>query len=140
MSDSQIEQEIQAKGLSAPRVTPAAIEAEINSEHYFTAAQGYQRVMEERVFNQAGVTDGAGAAPPQALEQLTFCVLLLRNGFTVTGESACASPENFDPEMGRKIARQNAVNKVWPLLGFRLRDRLALSAVTGMASDGGRLG
>ena len=56
---------------------------------------------------------------------LTFCVLVLSNGFTVTGESACASPENFDAEVGRKIARQNAVNKVWPLLGFRLRDQLS---------------
>ena len=55
---------------------------------------------------------------------LTFCVLVLRNGFTVTGESACASPENFNAEIGRRIARENAINKVWPLLGFRLRDRL----------------
>ncbi len=50
------------------------------------------------------------------------------NGFTVTGESACASPQNFDPEIGRKIARQNAVQKIWPLLGFRLRDELAAKA------------
>ena len=55
---------------------------------------------------------------------LTFCVLILKNGFTVTGESACASPENFNAEMGRKIARQNAVNKIWPLLGFALKQRL----------------
>lgn len=45
--------------------------------------------------------------------------------FTVTGESACASPENFNAEIGRKIARQKAIDKIWPLLGFRLRDRLA---------------
>jgi hypothetical protein len=57
-------------------------------------------------------------------------VLVLRNGFTVTGESACASPENFDAEIGRKIARQNAVAKVWPLLGFRLRDSLARGVLT----------
>jgi hypothetical protein len=68
------------------------------------------------------------ANEPAALKLLTFCVLVLRNGFTVTGESACASPENFDAEIGRKIARQNAVNKVWPLLGFRLRDRLVREA------------
>lgn len=49
------------------------------------------------------------------------------NGFTVTGESACASPENFNAEIGRKIARQNAVDKLWPLLGFRLRDKLAVT-------------
>jgi hypothetical protein len=55
---------------------------------------------------------------------LTFCVLVLRNGFTVTGESACVSPENFDAELGRKIARQNAIAKVWPLMGYALRERL----------------
>lgn len=53
-------------------------------------------------------------------------MLVLRNGFAVTGESACASPENFNADIGRRIARENAVNKVWPLLGFRLRDKLAV--------------
>ena len=66
--------------------------------------------------------------PP--LHLLTFCVLVLRNGFTVTGESACASPENFDAEVGRRIARENAINKVWPLPGFRLRDELARPVLT----------
>lgn len=116
-NDQTIEQEIQAKGLTAPRVTPADIEAEIASEHYFTAADGEQFA---RYGEQFVVVD----ANP-ALQLLTFCVLVLSNGFTVTGESACASPENFDPEIGQKIARANAVQKVWPLLGFRLRDKLA---------------
>ena len=58
---------------------------------------------------------------------LTVCALTLRNGFTVTGESACASPENFDAEIGRTIARASAREKLWPLLGFRLRDHLAQS-------------
>jgi len=58
------------------------------------------------------------------LSLLTFCVLVLDNGFTVTGESACASPENFDAEIGRKIARQNAVAKVWPLMGYELKSKL----------------
>ena len=62
--------------------------------------------------------------PPMPLELLTFCVLVLRNGFTVTGESACASPENFDAVLGRKIARQNAVNKIWPLMGYALKEKL----------------
>ena len=61
-----------------------------------------------------------------ALSLLTFCVLVLKNGFTVTGESACASPENFDAELGRKIARQKAVEKIWPLMGYALKERLAL--------------
>jgi hypothetical protein len=101
---------------TAPRVMPADIEAEIVSEFYFTAADG---VLGE---SQLG-TRPAGRA--YSLNHLTFCVLVLRNGFTVTGESACASPANFDRDLGRKIARQAAVAKVWPLLGFRLRDKLA---------------
>lgn len=119
MTDDQIEQEIQAKRLTAPRVTPADIEAEIESEHYFTAEDGAFAAFEPQ---------RSSDAVPLSLSLLTFCVLVLRNGFTVTGESACASPENFDAEIGRKIARQKAVEKVWPLLGFRLRDALARGA------------
>ena len=114
-----IQQEIEAKGLHAPRVTPADIEAEIASEHYFTAADGQVGAVARSTIEDAW--DVEVDAP---LELLTFCVLVLKNGFTVTGESACASPENFDAEIGRKIARENAVAKMWPLLGFRLRDKL----------------
>ena len=113
MNDTQIEQYIQAKGLTAPRVTPADIEANIASEHYFTAEQGAE-----------AAAPSYGDKYPQALGLLTFCVLVLRNGFTVTGESACASQENFDAELGRKIARQNAVSKMWPLMGYALKERL----------------
>ena len=115
-----IEDEIQGKGLSAPRVTPADVEDEIDSERYFTAAEGVMGAYHAR-----GGVHPVGVTPSQeehtTLGLLTFCVLVTRNGFTVTGESA----ENFDAEIGRKIARQNAVAKLWPLLGFRLRDRLA---------------
>jgi hypothetical protein len=128
VNDQSIEQEIQAKGLTAPRITPADVESEIAGEHYFTAADG--------TFGASMRNDGTALPPTDAtpLAQLTFCVLLLRNGFTVTGESACASPENFDAEIGRKIARQNAVAKVWPLLGFRLRDVIASGALTDKAT------
>lgn len=116
MSDQAIEKEIQDKGLTAPRVTPADIEANIASEHYFTAAQG--AITAETL----AVGDDHSHV---ALSLLTFCVLVLRNGFTVTGESACASPENFDAELGRKIARRNAEAKIWPLMGYALKDKLA---------------
>lgn len=96
MDEQAIEQEIQAKGLNAPRLTPEAIDATVVSEQY-------------HVFE--GTT-------------LTVCCLKLRNGFTVTGESAAASPENFDQEIGRKIARQKAREKIWPLEGYLLRQRL----------------
>lgn len=71
------------------------------------------------------VASSVGIAPPLGL--LTFCVLTLRNGFTVTGESACASPENYNAEIGRRIARENAVAKVWPLMGYALKETLARS-------------
>ena len=61
---------------------------------------------------------------PQPLQLLTFCVLVLRNGFTVTGESACASPENFDADIGKRIARANAEQKIWPLMGYALKDQI----------------
>lgn len=122
MSDKDIESEIQAKGLTAPRVTPDRIESIIASEHYFTAAQGDHKAKEDDLLiNPEPYVE----ATPDALHLLTFCVLVLRNGLTVTGESACASPENFDPEIGRKIARENAVNKIWMLEGYLLKQRLS---------------
>jgi hypothetical protein len=97
ITEGSIEQEIQNKGLNAPRLTPAAIDAQIVGENY-------------HVF--PGTT-------------LTICALTLRNGYHVTGESAAASPENFDAEIGKKIARDNARNKIWALEGYLLRSKLA---------------
>lgn len=124
-----IEYDIQAAGADvAPRITPADIEASIASEHYFTAEDGVGRA-------NRGQTS-VGGKNPQALSLLTFCVFVLRNGFTVTGESACASPENFDAAIGQKIARANAITKVWPLLGYELRTRLAVAATQSAAEAG----
>ncbi|MDH1177969.1 Gp49 family protein [Achromobacter mucicolens] len=123
--DAGIEQQIQAKGKTAPRVTPGDIEANIASVHFFTADAG---VVGERWFLAEDSDDVNDDGIPPNLALLTFCVLVLRNGFTVTGESACASPENFDAEIGRNIARQNAVQKIWPLMGYELRSRLAAQA------------
>lgn len=95
--EAQIESEIQRKGLNSPRLNPDMIDAAISSEQY-------------HVF--PGTT-------------MTVCALTLRNGYIVTGESAAASPENFDKEIGRKIARDNARNKIWALEGYLLRDRLS---------------
>lgn len=124
MNDAQIEQEIQAKGLTAPRVTQAEVEAAIVSEHYFTALQGARCAALDAVAQDDVLFLQRVSPHRPELELLTFCVLVLRNGFTVTGESACASPENFDAEIGRKIARQNAVQKVWALEGYLLKDQL----------------
>ena len=115
--DSAIEQEIKAKGLTAPRVTPADIAANIIDVLYFTA-------YDASIGLDVNPSDRPVVAN-QAHRLLTFCVLTLRNGFTVTGESACASPENFDAEIGRKIAFENAKNKIWPLMGYALKEKLA---------------
>lgn len=95
--ETAIENEIQSKGLNAPRLTPALIDAQIVGAMY-------------HVF--PGTT-------------LTVCALRLRNGFHVVGESAAASPENFNEEIGRKIAYDNARNKIWALEGYVLRNKLA---------------
>jgi len=96
MNETEREAEIQEKGLNAPRLTPERIDEVIASEQY-------------HVF--PGTT-------------LTVCALTLRNGYIVIGESASASLENFDADIGRKIARQNARNKIWALEGYLLRERL----------------
>jgi len=123
-TDAAIEQEIQAKGKTAPRITPDSIKAVIRNEVYFTARDG---VIGD-AFDAGLIDEPNGANADPALGLLTFCVLILRNGFTVTGESACASPENFDAEIGRKIARENAINKVWMLEGYLLKDQLHRAA------------
>ena len=98
MNNQAIEQEIQKKGLTAPRVTLADIEANIAGAYYFTALNGVvgELGVEADVFEPGELQDTLGL--------LTFCVLICRNGFTVTGESACASPENFDADLGNALA------------------------------------
>lgn len=115
--DMSIEQMIQTRGKTAPRVTPADIDAAIVSEHFWSPTS-----------YQVGCGHNVGPVDLDKIRLLTFCILTLRNGFTVTGESACASPENFDPEICRKIGRQNAVQKIWPLMGYALKERLQHTA------------
>jgi hypothetical protein len=106
------ETELAAKAV-APRVTLELLMANIASEHYFTAYDAAISGADDRM------------AVPQSLGLLTFCVLVLANGFTVTGESACASPENFNADIGKRLAREDAVRKIWPLMGYELRTQLA---------------
>lgn len=105
----------------APRVTPADLEANIKSEHYFTA---YEGVHGERFLHQKGEIEDPKGKIPDPLRLLTICVLVLQNDFTVSGVSACASPENFDEALGRQIARNNAAENIWPLMGYELRTKL----------------
>lgn len=91
-------------------IKPEDIEGYVQTEVFFTAGQA---------------AEALGLPLGDEAELLTLCVITLKNGFTVTGESACADPAKFDAEVGRKIARANALNKVWPLMGYVLRSQLA---------------
>lgn len=97
------------------RITPAMIEANIIGEHYFSAFDGAIG---------SPVHSDAGKGTKEGMHLLTFCVLTLRNGFMFTGESACADPSFYNAEIGRKVARENAINKCWPVMGYALRSRL----------------
>lgn len=134
-TEQQIEQEIQSKNLNAPRITPEHIGSVIVSEHYFTAAQGDAKAIEDWAFVNGSLNGAAMRPVPKALELLTFCVLVLKNGFTVTSESACASPENFDAEIGKKIAYENAREKIWLLEGYLLKEKLHIKVGEHESSD-----
>ena len=123
MNDDEIDNEIIEKGLTAPRVTMADIEAAIASEHFFTARDGLKGFLREKDWNDAEQL--LLEHPQSPFGRMTYCVLVLRNGYTVSGMSAFVSPENFDAELGRKIARNNAVDQCWPLFGFELASRIA---------------
>jgi hypothetical protein len=100
------------------------IEDSIQFEGYFTARQGVEGAMKGNAFVGSCLASMHDLSM-DALGLLTICVMVLRNGFTVHGVSACASPENFNEEIGRKIARDNAINQIWPLLGYELKNKLA---------------
>lgn len=111
MTDSlKVTDEASAAVAVAPRVSLVDIEAAIDAEYNINAS--------------AAVTAlGVPAVPSLAL--LSICLIVLKNGFTIIGKSAPASPENFNAELGRKFAREDAVRQIWPLMGFALRDRLS---------------
>lgn len=94
--EQQIEKEILDKGLNAPRLRPEDIDAVIVSETYTILPSG----------------------------KAMICELVLRNGFSVRGESACVSKANFDEGLGRKISFDDARNKVWAFEGYLLQEKL----------------
>lgn len=96
-NEIEIEQELQAKQLNAPRLTPAAVDAVIVSDTYTVLPSG----------------------------KCMICELTLKNGFTVRGESSCVSKENFNEDIGRTISRQNAREKIWALEAYLLQEKLS---------------
>ena len=118
MSDNGIEAEIKAKGLTAPRITPADIEANIASEHFFTAKDG--------LIGSLGDAYELLGLQLDTFARVTICTMTLRNGHKIVGvNEGPVSLANFDPEMGRKLARQKAIDQIWPLIGYELRSKLA---------------
>jgi hypothetical protein len=116
MDDNAIEQQIQAKGLTAPRLKPSDIESAIAETHFFTAGDGVRG---------AAVADGVDDGSTPLLDHVTFCTLVLRNGARVVGINyGSISPENFDSELAQKLARDAAVEKIWELEGYLFRDQL----------------
>jgi len=103
---------------SYPRVSLASMEAKIASELYFTAGQA---------------ADALNLPVVAGLHILTICVLTMKNGFTIIGKSAPASPENFDEEKGRRFAYEDAIKQLWPLEGYALRETLSIAGAAEIA-------
>jgi Phage protein (N4 Gp49/phage Sf6 gene 66) family len=91
----------------APRVALADIEAAIAARYHLTAAEAI----------------GPASPSHPSLDILSVCFVVMRNGFVVVGKSAPASRENFNAELGRKLAYEDAIRQLWPLMGFALRQR-----------------
>lgn len=101
------------EALDNVKVTPEAVEAEIVSEFYFTVGDGIRG------------ESNMGTKPASATgwDQVTICALILKNRTKIIGINyGPVSRANFDAELARSLARRAAVDQIWPLLGFRLRD------------------
>lgn len=105
----------------APRVRLQDIEAAIKYRFDLNASEAVGATAGHEV-------EPDGTSSMDALRLLSVCVLVLHNGFTIIGKSAPASPENFNADLGRKLAYEDAVRQLWPLMGFALRERLAGTA------------
>jgi hypothetical protein len=114
MSLQATEKECAANAV-APRVSLADIQLAIERCFYFTGGEA------ARAYDPATAREQAVSS----LDPLTICIVVMRNGFSVIGKSAPASPANYNAELGRKLAYEDAVRQIWPLMGFALRDRLA---------------
>ena len=111
MDSLQVIDQAAAAVAVAPRVRLEDIEAAIEKRYDLNAADAVDDAVDE-------------AWPHVALEVLSLCILVMRNGFTVIGKSAPASQENFNADLGARLAYEDAVRQLWPLMGYALRDRL----------------
>lgn len=102
----------------APRVSLADIESAIKYRYDLNAGEvvGY---------HPGHTAERDGSCSSDTLKLLSICILVMKNGYTIIGKSAPASPENFNAELGKKFAYEDALRQLWPLMGFSLRDRLS---------------
>ena len=98
----------------------ADLEDSIVGELYFTAAQAVNATMWDGTL----LADDNRTLVPDSFGVLTICLLAVRNGFTIVGKSAPADAANFDPLLGRKLAYEDAVRQLWPLMRYALREKL----------------
>ena len=107
----------------APRVALADIEAAIADKFFLSGANAAEASLAVNgVVDQLSRDQHIEKFP--TLGVLTLCVLVMRNGFTIIGKSAPASPANFNADLGRKLAYEDCIRQLWPLMGFSLRQRL----------------
>lgn len=108
---ARLEADLTDRNLLASRVTLAEVEANIKSVYFYTAAEGIgASYIEEPLF------------------RLTHCAIVLQSGFIVTGENMCQSPENFREDVAQKLAKEQAIDKVWELMGYELSIKRAKAA------------
>ena len=100
-------------GATAPRVSLRQMEDKIASRVFINLGDAIERT---------------GQSASRHAFLMTLCVLTMDNGYVITGQSAPASPENFDIDKGRTFAYEDAIRKLWPLEGYLLRDRLTADA------------
>lgn len=86
------------------------------------AAKAYPKVTIEMI------NDAIEKVDFERFGTLTMCIITLRNGFKVTGESACIDPRNFDVTIGSTLAKKNAVDKIWALEGYAMAERIRMAA------------
>jgi hypothetical protein len=114
--ETKVTEEELIKRSTAERVTLEQVNGSIVGEFYFTGSEAIKG---------AGVLSGEGLPEnvPEDLDRVTICLLRLYNGFVILGHSAPASKENFDPMIGKRLARERAIMQIWTLLGFELKTR-----------------
>lgn len=112
----------------APRVSLDDVLASIQQESYFLVGDALYKT---------GAIKGPYDEHPAS--KMTICVVVLHNGFIVIGKTAPASADNFDPEVGRKLAHEDCIRQIWPLLGFELRSKLTAPGAGAPPLQGGDL-